>query len=127
MFGQIITMYWTVTWENMSSSANGWLTEWEWDSNQILKIGQTGLTDTGGKGPNQKGGWTVSFVVNRDNIASSSFKWNIYAEYTQNIDPRFRGWSIEDPTLFLLRRQAAVLNEVERQGGLTTGSDLLSQ
>ncbi len=127
MFSQILTFYWSVEYDSASTGQYGWANTFNWNNDNILMIAENGPQKTVGGKATFWQGFSQAFIFNRSNITSAKFEYQFNTEYMYSIRPRFRGWAIEDPTLYLLRRQAAVLNEFKRQGGLTTGSDFLSQ
>lgn len=127
MFGQIIIVYFTATYENASGSSYGWTNAWQWDNENVLMVAEEGDTSTQiPKGFNKTAGWAVSFVVNRE-VTSAKLLWNITAQYIRGVNVRFRGWEVVDPGTFAIRRQIAMQEEIKRLRGVITGIDALSQ
>lgn len=105
MFGKVLTMHLGVTYDISVPFVGTWTNKFEFSDTDIKQIAIDGPTSTNAQqGVTFRERWLISYIFNR-NVSSADWILDQEAAYTQIQHVHFRGWIVEDPGMFALRRQ----------------------
>ena len=124
MINKVVSMYWTVIYDNNHPTWQLWDNEWYWDSDRMQLIDVVGpnTTDTT-SGPNKTAGWVINHLVT-DAVGNSNFRWSIGVGGLPMHTVRFRGWTVQDAGTYALNKQMAFEKRMTALRGVTTDIDL---